>query len=52
LLIVILVLQAEIETCMRLLGVEKVEDLGPKFVSPSPVIPARANSTVGQFAER
>lgn len=28
-----LVLQAEIKTCMRLLGAEKVEDLGPKFVS-------------------
>lgn len=46
-LIVNLVLQAEIETCMRLLGVEKVEELGPKFVSLCPVIPTRANSTVG-----
>jgi isopentenyl diphosphate isomerase/L-lactate dehydrogenase-like FMN-dependent dehydrogenase len=27
------VLQAEIETCMRLLGVEKISDLGPKHVS-------------------
>lgn len=29
----ILVLKAEIETCMRLLGVEKVEDLGPRYAS-------------------
>jgi len=32
-LIWILVLKAETETCMRLLGVEKVSDLGPKNVS-------------------
>lgn len=28
-----LVLKAEMETCMRLLGVEKVDELGPRFVS-------------------
>jgi hypothetical protein len=28
-----LVLKAEIDTCMRLLGVEKVSELGPKHVS-------------------
>ena len=30
-----LVLKAEIDTCMRLLGVEKVSELGPKHVSLS-----------------
>lgn len=33
LLIDFAVLEAEIKTCMRLLGAEKVSDLGPKFVS-------------------
>ena len=28
-----IVLKAEMETCMRLLGVEKVSQLGPKYVS-------------------
>lgn len=32
-LIAIIVLKAEIETCMRLLGVEKVSELSPKHVS-------------------
>ena len=32
----VLVLKAETETCMRLLGVEKVSELGPKHVSHSP----------------
>ncbi|KAF3769325.1 FMN-linked oxidoreductase [Cryphonectria parasitica EP155] len=27
------ILQAEVETCMRLLGASKVEDLGPRFVN-------------------
>lgn len=31
------VLQAEIEACMRLLGAERIDDLGPKFVSFSSV---------------
>ena len=31
----LLVLKAEIDTCMRLLGVEKVSELGPKHVSLS-----------------
>ena len=31
------VLQAEMQTCMKLLGVEKVSDLGPKFVSFPPL---------------
>lgn len=30
------VLKAETETCMRLLGVEKVSELGPKHVSCLP----------------
>lgn len=29
------VLKAETETCMRLLGVEKIDQLGPKHVSHS-----------------
>jgi len=29
------VLKGEIETCLRLLGVEKISDLGPKHVSDS-----------------
>lgn len=29
----LIVLKGEIETCMRLLGVEKVHELGPRFVS-------------------
>lgn len=45
-LIVIAVLQAEIETCMRLLGVETVKELGPKFVSLPLQLTARANSLV------
>jgi hypothetical protein len=32
-LMLFLVLKAETETCMRLLGVEKVSELGPKHVS-------------------
>lgn len=28
-----LVLKAEMETCMRLLGVEKISELGPKHVN-------------------
>ncbi len=31
----LIVLKAETKTCMRLLGVEKVSELGPKHVSPS-----------------
>lgn len=29
----IIVLQAEMETCMRLLGAKNIEELGPRFVS-------------------
>jgi hypothetical protein len=29
----VIVLKGEIETCLRLLGVEKISELGPKHVS-------------------
>ena len=39
------VLQGEIETCMKLLGVKEVSELGPKFVSTvRPVRPLRTRT--------
>jgi isopentenyl diphosphate isomerase/L-lactate dehydrogenase-like FMN-dependent dehydrogenase len=33
------VLQAEMETCMRLLGAKNIDELGPRFVSHSMFLP-------------